>query len=118
MYVCMYVHVLVHYMYVMHTVHVLLVHYVCITCTVHVHVCMYVHVCIVYNMYSGTSQAQNTHHCLFLDQYFLKKKSETSSEDNSARVVCLDGSLSAPRSRTWRTCFYLSLVISQPEPNI
>ena len=57
-------------------------------------------------------------YCLLLDQYFLKKKSETSSEDNSARVVCLDGSLSAPRSRTWRTCFYIHLVISQPEPNI
>ena len=72
----------------------------------------------MYMYYSGTSQARNTLVWLFLDQYFLKKKSETSSEDNSARVVCLDGSLSAPRSRTWRTCFYLSLVISQPEQNI
>jgi len=69
-------------------------------------------------MYSGTSQALNTLVWLFLDQYFLKKKSETSSEEYSARVVCLDDSLSAPRSRTWRTCFYLSLFISQPEQNI
>ena len=68
--------------------------------------------------YGGTSQARNTLDWLFLDQYFLKKKSETSSEDNSARVVCLDGSLSAPMSRTWRTCFYILLFISQPEQNI
>ena len=44
-------------------------------------------------MYSGTSQALNTLDCLLLDQYFLKKKIETSSEDISARVVCLDDSL-------------------------
>ena len=75
---------------------------------------MYIHV----HTYSGTSQALNTLVWLFLDQYFLKKKSETSSEDISARVVCLDDSLSAPRSRTWRTCFYILLFISQPEQNI
>ena len=46
------------------------------------------------------------------------QKSETSSEEVSVRAVFLDDSLSAPRSRTWRTCFYLSLVISQPEQNI
>ena len=57
--------------------------------------------------YSGTSQARNS-----------SKKSETSSEELSARVVCLDDSLSAPRSRTWRTCFYILLFISQPEQNI
>ena len=68
--------------------------------------------------YSGTSQARNTLYWFLLDQYFLKKKSETSSEDISVRAVFLDDSLSAPRSRTWRTCFYLSLVISQPEQNI
>ena len=72
----------------------------------------------MYILYSGTSQGRNTLDCLLLDQYFLKKKSETSSEDISARVVCLDNSLSAPRSRKWRTWFYILLVISQPEPNI
>ena len=83
-------------------------------------VCMhntYIHVIYMY-MYSGTGQVRKTLCWLFLDQYFLKKKSETSSEDNSARVVCLDDLLSAPRSRTWRTCFYILLFISQPEPNI
>ena len=69
-------------------------------------------------MYSGTGLVRKTLVWLFLDQYFLKKKSETSSEELSARVVCLDDSLSAPRSRTWRTWFYKELVLSQPEPNI
>ena len=68
---------------------------------------MYVVCNVLVCMYSGTSQALNTLYWLFLDQYFLKKKSETSSEDISVRAVCLDGSLSAPRSRTWRTCFYI-----------
>ena len=44
-------------------------------------------------MYSGTSQARNTLYWLFLDEYFLKKKSETSSEDISVRAVFLDDSL-------------------------
>ena len=57
------------------------------------------------------------HYVMYMYQ-FLQKKSETSSEDISVRAVCLDGSLSAPRSRTWRTCFYLSLFISQPDQNI
>ena len=58
-----------------------------------VYMYMYIHTCMYVYAYSGTSQALNTHHWLFLDQYFLKKKSETSSEEYSARVVCLDDSL-------------------------
>ena len=59
------------------------------------------------------------HTCLVISRsIFSQKKSKTSSEDHSVRAVCLDGSLSAPRSRTWRTCFYILLFISQPEQNI
>ena len=65
------------------------------------------------------NQPSPEHTCLFISRsIFSQKKSETSSEDISVRAVCLDGSLSAPRSRTWRTWFYILLVISQPEPNI
>ena len=95
MYVCMYMYDVCMYMYI----HVL------------------VHTCTTY-MYSGTGQVRNTLCWLFLDQYFLKKKSETSSEDISVRAVFLDDSFSSPRSGTWRTCVYKELVISQPEPNI
>ena len=43
------------------------------------YVCMY--------MYSGTGQVRNTLCWFLLDQYFLKKKSETSSEDIGASCV-------------------------------
>ena len=99
------------YMYMYVHVHI----YIYIHTYIHTYMYMYAYVC---SMYSGTSQALNTLVCFFLDQYFFKKKSETSSEELSVRAVCLDGSLSAPRSRTWRTCFYLSLFISQPGQNI
>ena len=83
------------------------------------HVCThtYIHTCM-YVQWNRPSRQDTLLVLVISRSIFSQKKSETSSEDISVRAVFLDDSLSAPRSRTWRTCFYLSLFFSQPEPNI